>query len=328
MSERCTVLLSSAGRRVALLEAFRHSLARMGVDGEVLAVDASRLSAAAQLADESFLVPHCTHDDFVPALLDICARHEVRLVVPTIDTELPVLSEHRRTFADVGTTVAISAPETIAIGFDKVHTHQWLVANSFPTVRQDSPVDVLAASAAWDFPLVVKPRRGSASIGVVTVRDPEELAVAARDRDVVVQSTAPGAEHTIDVFVDRDGLARCAVPRRRIEVRGGEVSKGVTVRAEALEVLGASLCERLPGAYGALNVQVFVDGDDLRVIEINARFGGGFPLAYAAGADFPGWLVEEALGRPSSAVASEWRGGVAMLRYDDHVIVDSATLGI
>lgn len=324
------VLLSSAGRRVALLRAFRATLQELGTKGVVIAADVSPLAAAFHAADHAVRVPRCTTEDFVPALLDACARHEVRLVVPTIDTELAVLATNRSVFAAAGVTVAVSDPETIDIGADKQRTHEWLTANGFPTVRQAEPQAVVDGSDAWRYPLLVKPRRGSASIGVTTVHSREELALIAGRADLVVQDIAPGDEYTIDVFVDGSGRARCAVPRHRLEVRGGEVSKGVTVRCPLLEELACRLVEALPGAYGALNVQVFLDGHEgqPRVIEINPRFGGGFPLSYAAGARFPRWLVEDASGLPSTVTADGWRDGLLMLRYDDAVFLDGSEAGL
>src|SRR5690606_1056922 len=127
----------------------------------------------------------------------------------------------------------------------------------------------------------------------------------------------------------KQGLANSA-PRRRIEVRAGEVSKGVTVRSPQLQQLARDLCEALPGALGTITVQAFLDGapDDpaatVAVIEINARYGGGFPLALEAGADFPRWQLEELLGLPSTATADGWRPGLVILRYDAAVFVDEA----
>ncbi len=181
--------------------------------------------------------------------------------------------------------------------------------------------DVLAAAASWQWPLIAKPRSGSAGIGVVHCASVSDLP----EGDVVVQELAPGAEHTVDVLVLRDGRCRVAVPRRRLEVRAGEVSKGVTVRHEPLQALARAIAEALPGAYGVLNVQVFADGDELRVIEVNARYGGGFPLAYEAGARLPDWTIEELLGRPST-VTDDWREGLVMLRYDEAVFVDEAAI--
>jgi len=319
--EQPVVLISSAGRRVELLRAFRETVRDQG--GRVLGVDITPYSPAFQDADEAFIVPRCTTPEFVPALLDICRTHGVDLVIPTLDPELPVYAAARDEFAAIGTTVAISRPDVAAIGGDKQQTHDWLVANGFPTVQQGTLADVEADPGAWAFPLIVKPRFGSASIGVGIVRDHDELARAASQPDALVQTLAPGVEHTIDLLADRDGRCLAAIPRRRLEVRAGEVSKAVTVRDPALIELAEKLCAALPGPYGALNVQVFA-GDEpgqLAVIEMNARFGGGYPLSYAAGADFPLALVQDALGLPRTAPLEGWQDGLVMLRYDAAVFV-------
>ncbi|HEY7069470.1 MAG TPA: ATP-grasp domain-containing protein [Acidimicrobiales bacterium] len=319
MSRPFTVLVSSAGRRVELLRGFRAALGATGLDGRVLAADRSWYSSAFHEADEGLLVPSCDDDAFVPAVLDLCDKYAVDLIVPTIDTELAAYAAARERFAAAGVTVAVSGPEAVAIAADKVRTHAWLVEHGLPTVRQAGIDEV----QGWPFPLVVKPRFGSAGIGVAVVRDAAELDVAARGGEVVVQEVAPGHEHTIDVLVDRAGRCVSAVPRRRLEVRAGEVSKAVTVRSAALEDVAARVGEGLPGAYGPLTVQVFAGEDGgLAVIEVNARFGGGFPLAREAGADHPRWLVEEVAGLPSTADRGAWRAGLVMLRYDAAVFVD------
>ncbi len=242
--------------------------------------------------------------------------------MPTHDAELPLYAAARERFAEVGCTISVSGPETVAIGRDKRATHDWLVANDLPTVRQGTPADVLAEPDSWRWPLIVKPRAGSAAIGV------RVIAAGGRiedEPDLIVEECAAGVEHTIDLLIRRDGSCPIVVPRRRLEVRAGEVSKGVTVRHDALEALARRAAAALPDAYGVLNLQVFVDGDDLRVIELNARYGGGFPLAYEAGAHLPEWTIEEVLGRPSTIVDT-WRDGLVMLRYDEAVFVATAAL--
>lgn len=331
-----TVLISSAGRRVELLRGFRRALASLGLDGKVVATDATWYSSAFHEADESVIVPRLDDPAFVPTLLEVCEKHAVDLIVPTIDTEMAAWVANRDRFAAIGTTVSLSGGDVVDIAADKQRTHDWLVASGFPTVAQATPEQVLADPAAWSFPLVAKPRFGSAGIGVGIVGDADELAAAVRRPglgEMVVQTLARGHEHTIDVLADRDGRCVCAVPRRRLEVRSGEVSKGVTVRSPRLQDLAARICATLPGAFGAISVQVFVDGDPdepaaddavLAVIEINARYGGGFPLALEAGADFPRWQLEQLLGLPSTAEADGWRDGLVMLRYDAAVFVDEA----
>jgi carbamoyl-phosphate synthase large subunit len=318
-----TILVSSAGRRVELLRSFREALHDLDLDGRIIATDRSWYSSARHSADAGFEVPACSDPAFVPRLVELCAEQRVDLVVPTIDPELPVLAAASSELAAVGTTVAVSAPAVVAIAADKVATHEWLVANDLPTVRQATLAAVGDDPDAWPFPLVVKPRFGSAGHGVTIVGDTTELDVAARVAEVVVETVAAGTEYTIDVLVDRAGTCVCAVPRRRLEVRAGEVAKAVTVRSETLERLAFEVCGALPGPFGALTIQVFADDQtgQLAIIELNARFGGGYPLSREAGADFPRWILEDLVGLPSTARADGWRDGVVMLRYDAAVFV-------
>ncbi len=324
MSEPFNILLSSAGHRVERIKILRATLAELGLPGKIFATDLSPMSAAMQTADVAEIAPRCTSAEFVPALVDICRRHDVKLLIPGIDTELPMLAAAREEFTAAGVNVLVSSTETIAIGADKWRTHRWLVDNSFPTVRQATVAEVLDDPPAWRFPLIVKPAAGSASVGVAKVQTADELRFHTRSGNFLVQTIATGAEYTVDVLVNRAGKCVCAIPRKRIEVRGGEVFKGATSRREKLIELARRIAERLPGAYGPLNVQMFFDeaSGQIRVIEINPRFGGGFPLAWEAGGKFPQWIIEELLGLPTTASADAWRDGLVMMRHYDAVFAN------
>jgi len=215
----------------------------------------------------------------------------------------------------------VSDPQTVKIACDKEETHRWLVANDFPTVRQSTPEGVLATQQEWRMPVILKPRRGSASVGVSKVQSFTAVkALAESELDCIVQECAQGAEHTVNVYVEK-GRCVCAVPHRRIESRGGEVSKGVTSKNARVMELAAEIAQKLPGARGALNIQCFVDGEVIKVIELNARFGGGFPLANRAGAKFPRWMIESQIGRPITA-SCDWEDNLLMLRYDSAIFID------
>ena len=318
-----TILISSVGRRSQLIGCVKQSVQALNLECKVLGVDCSTIAPGAYLVDEFIKVPRCTDPAFIPTLLQICQQNRVFFLMPTIDTELGVYSERRHEFSSIGTNIAISSPATVQICADKVATHHWLVENNFPTVRQISSKDFLSDGAGWPFPLIVKPRSGSASLGVTKVSSRDMLRELCRDRDdMIVQELALGQEHTVNVLVDRKGTCVCAVPHVRLEVRSGEVSKGTTLKHEALMRLATQVAQQLPGAYGALNIQVFLAPDGtLKITEINARFGGGYPLAHRAGADFPRWMLEELLGIPSSATADKWEDGLTMLRYDEAVFL-------
>jgi carbamoyl-phosphate synthase large subunit len=298
--------------------------------GELLATDLSATAPAFHDADRSFLVPHCTSEDYIPHMLELCEREGVGLLIPLIDTELMMYARHRADFAAIDTRVMVSSPAAIAITADKIETHLWLVAQGFPTVRQATPESVLAQPQEWPWPLIAKPVGGSCSIGVERVADPEALAQASAHEPYIVQETASGFEYTVSVYIDEGGRALCAVPRLRLEVRAGEVSKAVAQRVPSVEGLALELAERLPDAVGAINVQIFHDPvtDECRVIEMNLRFGGGFPLAWAVGARYPEWLLRERRGETLSFGRDCWSPGVSMLRFDDSVLVPTSSLGV
>jgi carbamoyl-phosphate synthase large subunit len=319
------VLISSAGRRVALLNAFRSAL---GGDGRVLAADCSPYAAAGLAADGRYVVPPCTHEDFVPAMLELCAREQIGLVIPTIDPELPVWAAHREEFRAAGTLVAVSSSRAIALGADKRETHRFLTAAGLPTVEQAELSAVLADRRHWPYPFVVKPVNGSASDGVVVVRDRASLRSATTDGDVVVQRLAAGLEYTVDVFADEHGVCLGAVPRQRLEVRAGEVSKARTARITPVMDLCEQVVKSLPDAFGVLNVQLFFEAATGRaqIIEINPRFAGGYPLADRAGAPFIRWLLALAREEPRTGDGDSWRSGMVMLRYDESVFAHETEL--
>jgi carbamoyl-phosphate synthase large subunit len=315
-----TILLSSAGRRVSLLRSLRQAISDVGIDGRVIACDLGWTAPAMHVADAGFVMPRCTDPQFVDRALELCADEGVDLVVPTIDTELPVWARLRDRLAERGTTVAVSDPAAIDIAADKRLTNRHCRSIGAPCPRQASLSEVQANPADWQLPLIAKPARGSASSGVVCVSDWETLRDIHATEPMVVEEHALGVEHTVDVYVDRTGTVRCPVVRRRLEVRAGEVSKGQVVQDDRLADLALLTVKSLPGAYGPLNVQIFDDGTASTVIEINARFGGGYPLTWQAGGRYGEWLVREQLGHQLTATLIP-DYGLMMLRWDEEIFV-------
>lgn len=320
MKAACTILISSAGRRVELIRCFRDGAAALGIDLQVIAVDRDpAMSAACQIADRTVRVPRCDRAEFIDALLEICLAHRVDLVVPTIDPELEPLSEHAVRFCEIGTDVAVSAPAVVRIARDKLRTAHVLASHRIPVPRTGRLEEVAAAPHAWPWPLMVKPRSGSSSVGTRILSSPDRLAELRGSPEYLAQELLRGEEYTVNLFFDRAGRLRCAIPHLRYEVRAGEVAKGITRRHAELEAIAWALAEALPGARGALCFQAIVDAAGRPVVfELNARFGGGYPLAHRAGAHFAQWLLEESTGRPPSA-HNHWQDGVLMLRYDHAV---------
>lgn len=324
------IMLSASGRRVALLRALEQATRSLGIDARVIATDITRTSPAFQVAGQSQLVPPYSDPNCLEILLQFCDEQDIGLIIPTIDPDLPFFSKHREQFDAIGTRINVSSEDTIRVANDKWNTHRWLTEHGFPTVRQAAAEDILSGHASWDYPVFAKPRRGAASIGAGVVQTEEHLRVLASLDEYIVQSLAKGREYTVDVFVDAEGRCRCAVPRMRIETRGGEVSKGITRKCQPVLDLAIRVAESLPGARGVMNIQIMYDDstDDLNVIEINPRFGGGYPLTEAAGAPMIRWVIEESFGLPSSTRSDTWRENVVMLRYDEAVFVSAEAAGM
>lgn len=319
---RIRLLITSAGRRVELLRSFRAAAAALGIELEALACDQRpELSSACREADKAFTVPPANDRGYAEAVLAICRTHGLALVVPTIDPELCPLAMERARFADVGTMVAVSAPELVAIARDKLRTAEVLAMHGIPTPRTATVAEVMENPDGWPWPLLAKPRHGSSGRAVQIVADPTQLRRLPDDEPFIVQELLEGREHTVNMFFDRLGQLRCAVPHERLQIRSGEVEKGITRRVPQLEEIARKMARALPGPMGALCYQAMVDdAGQASVFEINARFGGGYPLADFAGAHFSRWLLEETTNAPSSA-DNEWQEGILMLRYDAALFV-------
>jgi carbamoyl-phosphate synthase large subunit len=316
---RKNVLILSAGRRVELVQAFQKELAALCPDAKVFATDLKpHLSSACQVAAHSFAAPRATDASFPAYLETLCADHDIGLVVPTIDTELLVIAAHRGKFAAFGTSIVISDVALIQQCRDKRKT-----GALFASLDIDTPA--IFAPDALVFPCFGKPYDGSSSIGAMRVDTPEDAAIllASNDRTMFMELVDQSyREFTVDAYFDQAGVMKAMVPRERLETRAGEVSKGVTRRGLVYDWLLSRL-PRLPGARGCITLQLFVDTASarFRAIEINPRFGGGFPLSYAAGANFPLWLIEEYLLNRQAPSMDTWEANLMMLRYDAKILV-------
>ena len=317
------ILFTSAGRRASLIRNFRTALDTLGLKGKLVTADLQSNAPAPFVADVRERVPRVTDPSYISCLKEICRRHDIRLVVPLIDTELHLLAPHRAEFADMGVTLLVSSTEVSNICFNKRHTGEF-----FHSIGVKTPAildaEAILADPDSHYPYLLKPAAGSSSVGVTKINNASELEFFKKYvSDPIVQELIPGQEYTLDILVDFAGRARSVVPRLRIETRAGEVSKGLTVKNPAIIEAGRHVAESLPGALGCITAQCFLTPDgEIVFIEINPRFGGGFPLSVAAGADFPRWIIEMMLNTYQDRPIDDWQDNLAMLRYDEGIFVD------
>ncbi|MHC4186767.1 MAG: ATP-grasp domain-containing protein [Planctomycetota bacterium] len=314
------ILFTCIGRRVSLLRNFRRAAGQIKLKAKMFGADITELSSAFQLCDKKFLVKPTTHRGYILELLSIVKKHKVNLVVPTVDLDLKVLARAKQRFSKLGCVVLISRPKVIDICQDKRKTHQFLIKNGFDTPMTMSARKALSAKRP-KWPCFLKPWDGYASRGNAIVRNRRELQMfSKRIPNCIVQEYIEGNEFTCDVYVDCDLKVSCVVPRKRIEVRSGEVSKGQVVKDKRIMNKARQLVELLGAGPGVITIQLIRSKKgELKFIEINPRFGGGVPLSIKAGADFPKWILSEMVGNKSRMSFDGFESGLVMLRFDDEV---------
>jgi len=324
MGSKFGVLFTCIGRRVSLLNSFRRAAKQLKVNASFLGTDATELSSALQLCDKGFVVNPITHADYIKQLLSIVKTNNVKLLIPTVDLDLKLLAQNRPKFRALGCCVLVSAPEVVGICQDKRKTYRFLLKNGF-----DTPVTMSVHTAMSKknihWPCFLKPWDGYASRGTAVVKNRKELLFfAKRVPNAICQEFIKGTEHTCDVYVDFNMKVRCVVPRKRIEVRSGEVSKGQVVKNSRIISESARMVETLGAGPGVITLQLFLTHNDkIKFIEVNPRFGGGAPLSIKAGANFPKWILQELLGIKVNIRLNGFKDNLIMLRYDGEVWVDN-----
>lgn len=318
------LLILSAGRRVSLVRNFVESVERCGLTAMTFASDTTpNLSSACAVADGHVQLPPAGDVDFLARLGGECDRLQISLVIPTIDTELEVLAGARKQFALAGVALAVSDAALVKASSDKRETPALLASQGLAVPPHLAAEDI-------EFPVFVKPRDGSSSRDVHVVRHLSELRPehVAGDRYLIQEYLDPldYDEFTVDMYFDQKSELKCLVPRLRIDTRAGEVSKARTVRDQVYDKL-LGMFATWPGARGCLTLQLFADRgrSKLMGIEVNPRFGGGYPLSFRAGARYPEWLIREYMLGETIPFFDEWESDLLMLRYDEGIFVSASS---
>lgn len=314
------ILITSAGQRVVLVRDFQETLGRFFPDGKVYTTDMNpRLAPAAYVSDGCFEVPRCTSEDYIESLLTICLGNGIGLIVPTIDTELAILSANKEIFAKQGITVSVSDYDFVMMCRDKRNTGDFFEKHG---IRVPKAVDKYHPT----FPLFAKPYDGSLSTNLHYIKNAEELTEEIlNDPKLLFMEYIDKEvykEYTVDMYYGCDHKVKCIVPRERIKIRAGEINKGLTEKEPLTSYLYERL-ETIEGCIGCICIQVFLNPAtaDVVGIEINPRFGGGYPQTYAAGGNYAEYLIREYFFGEDLQYKDDWKDHLLMLRYDDAVYV-------
>jgi carbamoyl-phosphate synthase large subunit len=314
------ILITSVGKRVVLTKLFQQTLRNVYPAAKVYTTDINpQLAPAGIISDRCFKVPKVIAPDYVNELIKICIENSISIIVPTIDTELLVLSENKSLFQKEGIESLVSDKYFINICRDKRNTNIYLEKLGIRTPKR---IDKYHPT----FPLFAKPYDGSLSKDLFVIKTKEELTPEIINHPKLIFmeyiDKKEYKEFTVDMYYGRDNRVKSIVPRERIEIRAGEINKGYTRKNYLVNFLKDRM-NYLPGVVGCICIQLFYKEQDNDVIgiEINPRFGGGYPLSYYAKADFPSYIIQEYLQGKSIVYSDNWLNNALMLRYDDEIIV-------
>jgi len=306
------ILFSCAGRRNYLLRYFKEALIARGDTGKIIATDASQYASAFVDADVAIIAPRIDSDGYVDQMIRICKENEASVLISLNDLDLPILAQNREKFLDAGIEPIVSDADVIEVAFDKWKTVLFLKNAGLPFPKTYLSLnDAIKAldSNELKFPLIVKPRWGSGSIGVETVDERNELEVvyelvktkvarsilnapssADYEHCVLIQEKIVGKEYGLDVINDLKGAYVATIVKEKLAMRAGETDKARVVSLEPVQTLGEKIGRCLKHK-ALLDVDVLEQNGKYFVLELNPRFGGGYPFSHEAGANVPAALL-------------------------------------
>lgn len=313
------ILFTSVGRRVELMQAFKNASKELGIDLIIYGADISDTAPALFFCDQRVKTCRINDEDYIPFLLSFCKKEKMDALIPTIDTDLLILSQNKAKFEAIGTKVFISAEDKIRICRDKRET-----AKFFESVGLHSPIPVDDYKKYnLGFPAFIKPKDGSSSINAYKVADESELETYAKEvPDYIIAPFIEGIEYTIDAFCDLEGNPIFITPRIRIAVRSGEVLKTQIAQDERIIEEAKTIIEAFKPC-GPITIQLIrqLSSDVDYFIEINPRFGGGAPLSIKAGADSSKVLLQLLNGESVFYQTCAAEDGAVYSRFDQSVRV-------
>jgi carbamoyl-phosphate synthase large subunit len=324
VTARLRVLVTGAGGAAAIA-AMKSLRAEESV--QLIAADMDPWAAGLYLTEERTLVPAGTAPEFTAVLLDRCRALGVDVLLPTVDAELQPLARAREEFAAAGVALLLAPAAALDIILDKL-----TLAEHCAGVVRVPRTELFGPSvdpASWTYPVVVKPRRGSGSRGVVIVDSAEDLAALDRspnfiEQGLIVQELLPGEEYSVDVLADAAGQVIASVPRLRARVDSGVSVGGWTVHDPEVEWFGRAVTQATGVTYVA-NVQCRRTAEGIpALLEVNPRMPGTLGLTIASGVDMPRLALAVLLGRrvPASVDFCER----AVVRFLDERILDPAEI--
>ncbi len=318
MNNRLNILILSCGTRNKIVQYFKKELGNKGL---VIAADCSELAPALYDADKHYIVPRIDAEEYLDVVLSICKENNIKAVLSLIDPELSLLAKYKQQFLNIGTTPIISDYEVVEMCFNKYAMYQFLIQHGFKAVRSYVDKEVFykdVEAGVINYPVIVKPVKGSASININKALSQEEIELLfSRFDNLMIQELMDGVEYGADVYVDMVSNKPVAIfTKVKIKMRAGETDKSVSIKDEKLFSLIKSFVVKA-GLKGIIDIDLFKVNGDYYISEVNPRFGGGYPHAYECGVNVPKMIINNLRGKVNDKVIGQYEENVYMMKYNE-----------
>lgn len=318
MYDAMNILILSCGTRNKIVQYFKKEL---GNKGMVMATDCSELAPALYDADKHFIVSKINEEGYLDVILSICKENNIKAILSLIDPELNLLAAHKQDFLAIGTIPIVSEWEVVEMCFNKYSMYEFLIQNGFKTVKSYIDVDKFyrdLETGIINFPVFVKPVRGSASININKVTTKEEIELLfARYDNLMIQEFMDGIEYGADVYIDMIAGETVAIfTKEKILMRAGETDKSVSIKDDKLFELVKKFVKKAD-FKGIIDIDIFKANGEYYISEVNPRFGGGYPHAYECGVNVPRMIINNIVGKINDEVIGGYDEEVYMMKFNE-----------
>ncbi len=309
MSDNMNILFTSVGRRSYLIKYFREAL---GETGKIYATNSIEHSTAFKYVDDHAVSPIIYSDEYIPFLLECCKKWDIKAIISLFDIDLMVLAKNRKRFEEIGVSIVVSETDVIDKCNDKWHTFNYLNEIGIKTPRTYIDLSSVLGDIGKgiiSYPVIVKPRWGMGSLAIFEADNEGELKIFYSkskkeisssylkyeaeydfDKCVLIQEKIQGQEYGLDIINDLKGNYINTIVKKKMGMRSGETDCAETVNDDQIKKIGEKISVNLKHIAN-LDTDIFVTEEDIYVLEMNARFGGGYPFSHIAGVNLPEAII-------------------------------------